>query len=66
MINSSLQYVYGHVHLSFLFEKIFSYKIYIGMTCLQYVYGRVQLSIPWQKIFSHKNVYANMYTLMSS
>ena len=54
MINISLQYVYGRVHLSFLFEKILSYKIYIGMTCLQYVYAHVYLSIPPQKIFSHK------------
>ena len=41
MINISLQYVYGCVHFSFLFEKILSYKIYIGMTCLQYVYAHV-------------------------
>ena len=41
MINISLQYVYGRVHFSFLFEKILSYKIYIGMTCLQYVYAHV-------------------------
>ena len=54
IINSSLQYVYCHVHLSFLFGKILSYKIYIGMTYLQYVYAHVQLSIPLQKMFSQK------------
>ena len=54
MINISLQYVYGRVHFSFLFEKILSYKIYIGMFCLQYVYAHVQLSIPLQKMFSQK------------